>query len=174
MQPIIQELVEHAIKSDGTDLSILQLMLIVERSNRPDKEHPDFRTHLSKEQLKINLTIEEQGELVEKLLSAVHIAPQGTSLLWIIGKSSPRVLVKQFQSYFLSYYREMDDNSLYQSLISLGNIFVTIDTDDYVASHFDVEGIVKLLENLLDCSKDDRVLEQVQNVKLAVDWLKDR
>lgn len=168
----IRDLLAQIYHSDDNDGEILQLALIIERSNHEQKNKAEYTSNLSEEQLKIILSIDDQKEISKNLLEHVNSIQKGGSILWIIGKSAPVVLVKILPKFLLKEHQTLDDEKLLQSLFAITNCFVFEEDPDYssIISALEIDKLLSLMKRLTKHT-NERISYQAGNVLETLDFL---
>lgn len=148
--------------------AVLQLLTIIERSNYDVFNAPASLINLSETQAEIVLSLKQQREvairLIEILVSATNFTDK-SSILWIIGKIIPDAMLDLLIDYLFSLYETLDNNSLYQGLISLENGLIESELNGKKLIIKNKDNLLKMLRNLAN-SLDAKIQE------IAVAWAK--
>lgn len=156
---------------------ISQFAFILELSNGADKSKGEYILILAPEQFKINLTREEQDEVVDSVIKIIQKTDNDVlkgGLLWSIGKADKIALTAKLQEYLLDNFAELSADLAYQGIISLGNCFPDQNSKDYkyITSILEFSRLEAMFQELSK-SSDERLSKQA-NVYLGfIDMFRD-
>lgn len=171
MDNLVKKILDSIVLENPSDEAMLQLALLIERSNCTIKNKPEYQINLSPALLKIDLTVHQQEVIVTFLLNHLSSNIVNPSLMWIIGKVHAHILIEVVQIWVLEHYQSLDAKTLYQSLVALQNIFVSDKPEEYISMnsklrHSDLLIMARILSN----SSDDSVSHQADNLRRALEW----
>lgn len=167
MHNIIESLLNQVESQDESmsQEAVLQLAMLLEISNRPvriasgavDLAH--YRDILPIELQSLRLEITDQSEIVDRLSELAGNGPASSGMYWAMGKASPQVGVTALLNNLRNHIERLDEESMYQALIALGNFFFT--QDEHLLA------IVKHKIRNDDPSNLLHMVSQSRNVRLA-------
>jgi len=138
------------------ETSIMNLMYKMETSTKKIlRDEQNFDLHLSQD---------EQIELIDVLIQlAEGFETYYSSLLWIIGKANPLIMIDPVQEFTLKYANRMPDEMLYQTLVALQNCMVSNDFRDYstLKDKFRCNELLTILQQIE--KEDNRLNEMIQD-----------
>ncbi|AEV67139.1 hypothetical protein [Acetivibrio clariflavus] len=180
MKKEIADLLSH-LNSNNTEekrYSIADIGMILEMNtrilngNQSDLVNEEFKNYLDKKLLSIRLNIDEQVEIIEKLVERILAKDTlSASMLWAIGKAYPTAGLPGIVKVIEFNWKTFDDEMSYQSIISLENFLYwdiirnasgeLLRNEEFMT--FIQEKSQSTNERLSECSK--RVLSKLSGIK---------
>jgi hypothetical protein len=157
------------IKSDQNNAvkqnAILQLTLLIERSNTIDRNKPEYLLNLSQAQLIVTLFAQEQIEIASHIFTFLTENIDDVncgSLLWTISKAKSLAVIEPLQAFMIENYTQLDVHALYQGTIALQNCFFDSKLFEENVT-IDRIGLNTMLQEL-QTSSDTRIAECAKNI----------
>lgn len=119
VEALLQAISQHKDEADNT--LILQLTLLIEKSNAHDKNKGEYLYNLTPEQLAINLSTDEQVEVAKAIFEMLHTDFNNSGLIWATSKLQPDVLRQPLHDFLLTHGDNLSGETFYQAIIALQN-----------------------------------------------------
>lgn len=140
--------------------------------NQSESVKEEFKNYLDEELLSITLDIDEQGEIIDKLVERI-LAKDAlcVSMLWAIGKAYPTVGLPRLVEVIEFNWKTFDDEMAYQSIIALENFLDWDIVNNSLGNLLSNEELMSFIrekskstdERLSECAK--RVLGKLSRMK---------